>query len=316
MAHSVDHQMADLIDHIFEHGHDDECRTGMDTRSVFGTRMQFDISDGKIPLLSGSRRSFKTIMHELIWMLSGDTNIRYLKANGVNIWDQWVDPTTAEYDDEGNLIAGDLPNIYQKQWRKWRHVDQHNGEVRYIDQIENVLDKLRTNPTCRRIIISAWNVGEIDDMALPPCHLLVQFKSRKLTDEECMLRYNLDYNQALIAGCAVRALSSQLYMRSSDTAIGLPFNLVFYTALTQIFAAETNHVTEEFVYVGGDQHIYHDQYDPICQYLDQVDGFLPNESRPILSIAPGVAWNKLTIDDLVLSNYHPLPAIKFPKASA
>ena len=316
MSNFIDYEYADLLEQIINEGHDDDCRTGMETRSIFGTRMEMDISDGKVPLLSGSRRPFKAIMHELIWMLSGDTNIRYLKDYNVSIWDQWIDPTTAEYDEQGQLVAGDLPNIYQKQWRKWRHVDQHNGEVRYIDQIENVLNTLRTNPTCRRMLISAWNVGEINSMALPPCHLLVQFKSRKLTNEETVKRYGLSYEQAKEQGLAVRALSSQLYMRSSDVAIGLPFNIVFYSVMTQIFANETNHIPEKFIYVGGDTHIYHDQFDGVEQYIKQVEEEMDILSLPVVTITPNVAWNELTISDFVLSGYLPQPAIKFPKASA
>ena len=211
-----DDQYAELINDIRCNGSHKDDRTGTGSHSVFGAQMRFDLTDGKLPLLTTKKVHTRMIIHELLWMLSGDTNVRYLKENNVNIWDSWVKPETAEYDDEGKLVAGELPKIYQHQWRHWddtRMVTFEEAELkekigyevvgeaalfeeghgedgeraiirREIDQIANAIQQLKTNPDSRRILVSAWNVAEIDEMALPPCHTLFQFWTRELSFKE------------------------------------------------------------------------------------------------------------------------------------
>jgi len=209
-----DDQYAELINDIRCNGSHKDDRTGTGSHSIFGAQMRFDLTGGKLPLLTTKKVHARAIIHELLWMLSGDTNVRYLKENNVNIWDSWVKPETAEYDGEGKLVAGELPKIYQHQWRHWDDTriasreEVHSGKWdklgfeeitfyerggdgaetsvihREIDQIANAIEQLKTNPDSRRILVSAWNVAEIDEMALPPCHTLFQFWTRELPFEE------------------------------------------------------------------------------------------------------------------------------------
>lgn len=315
MSHDVDYKYLKLINNILDNGEYASNRTGTDTIRIFGAKMRFDISDGKLPLLSGKKVYTRAIIHELLWMLSGETNIRYLLDNDVHIWDQWVDPKTAIYDEDGNLTDGDLPNIYQAQWRHWKDVDDV-GSTRYIDQIENIVDTLKNNPTCRRIILSAWNVGVIDRMALPPCHYSCQFFSKELTDKETNERYGLDLEQAKLDGVPTRKLSGMVNMRSSDVALGLPFNIVQYTLLVNIIALETNHLVDELIWVGCDVHLYDNQLDGVERYSNQVLWLTTKITAPKLVIKRKAGnVDKYTHDDFDIIDYDPLPAIKFPKAA-
>lgn len=225
-------QYLDLLEHILESGVEKSDRTGTGTISVFGYQTRFDLADG-FPLLTTKKMHLKSIIYELLWFLKGDTNIAYLNQHGVSIWDPWADED------------GELGPVYGAQWRSWRAAD---GST--IDQIERVVQSLKHNPASRRIIVSAWNVGELDEMALPPCHLLFQFY------------------------VANGKLSCQLYQRSADVFLGVPFNIASYALLTLMFARVCDLQPGEFVHTFGDAHLYLD-------HLDQARLQLQREPYPL-----------------------------------
>jgi thymidylate synthase len=261
-------QYLDLMRHVRDHGTRKEDRTGTGTVSVFGYQMRFDLSAG-FPLVTTKKCHLRSILHELLWFLKGDTNIRYLHDNKVTIWDEWADEN------------GDLGPVYGYQWRSWP--GPGGGS---IDQISQVIDQIRNNPDSRRIIVSAWNVGDIENMALPPCHAFFQF-------------YVVDGK-----------LSCQLYQRSADIFIGVPFNVASYALLTMMMAQVTGLEAGDFVHTFGDAHLY-------LNHLEQTDLQLsrtPNE-LPTMKINPTV--NDLfafTFEDFELQNYDPHPHIKAPVA--
>jgi len=225
-------QYLDMMRHVRENGVFKEDRTGTGTYSVFGHQMRFDLSEG-FPLVTTKKLHLRSIIHELLWFLSGDTNIKYLKDNGVRIWDEWADEN------------GDLGPVYGSQWRSWPTADG-----RHIDQISQVIDQLKNNPDSRRIIVSGWNVGELENMALPPCHAFFQF-------------YVADGK-----------LSCQLYQRSADTFLGVPFNIASYSLLVHMLAQQCDLEVGDFVWTGGDVHIY-------SNHLEQVDLQLTREPLPL-----------------------------------
>ena len=229
-------QYLDLMRHVREHGARKEDRTGTGTLSTFGYQMRFDLSAG-FPLVTTKKLHIRSIIHELLWFLSGDDNIRYLKDNGVSIWDEWAD-------EEGNLGP-----VYGVQWRSWGTPDG-----RSVDQISQVMQQLRENPDSRRIIVNAWNVAEVDNMALPPCHCLFQF-------------YVADGK-----------LSCQLYQRSCDIFLGVPFNIASYSLLTHMFAQQADLGVGEFIWTGGDCHLY-------ANHLEQADEQLKREPLPLPTLA-------------------------------
>jgi thymidylate synthase len=261
-------QYLDLMRHVRDHGTRKEDRTGTGTVSVFGYQMRFDLSAG-FPLVTTKKCHLRSILHELLWFLKGDTNIRYLHDNKVTIWDEWADEN------------GDLGPVYGYQWRSWP--GPGGGS---IDQISQVIDQIRNNPDSRRIIVSAWNVGDIENMALPPCHAFFQF-------------YVADGK-----------LSCQLYQRSADIFLGVPFNVASYALLTMMMAQVTGLEAGDFVHTFGDAHLY-------LNHLEQTDLQLsrtPNE-LPTMKINPTV--NDLfafTFEDFELQNYDPHPHIKAPVA--
>ncbi len=222
----------DYLKHILDNGAYKEDRTGTGAYSVFGYQMRFDLADG-FPLVTTKKIHTKSILHELLWFLKGDTNVRYLQENGVSIWDEWA------------REDGSLGPVYGKQWRSWAGAD---GSV--IDQIAVALDKLRTNPDSRRIIVSSWKVDEIPDMALPPCHMMFQFY------------------------VANGKLSCQLYQRSADSFLGVPFNIASYSFLVHMMAQQADLGVGEFIWTGGDCHIY-------ANHLDQVQLQLSREPKPL-----------------------------------
>lgn len=330
-----------LMEDILDNGIHCENRTGIDTHSVFGRVMRFNISNGQVPLLHSKKVFTKGIFHELIWMLSGDTNIRYLKQHGVSIWDSWVKKGTEEYDAEGKLVAGELPKIYQHQWRRWesiKTVDNDSPLVDYYrdkgyrlwtevyqpedrltyaimkkeyDQIQMLVDKLKNNPDDRRIILSAWNVAEIEEMALPPCHTLLHLKPYKLGLTE--RKVIAEERDIPLEQVATHRLSGLLYQRSADVPIGVPFNIVQYSLLIQMLAHVTNMETDEFVWVGGDCHVYEDQVTTANQQLAR-----PTEGpyTPRIVLNPEVKdIFDFSIDDIQVVDYHPQPAIKYPAAA-
>ena len=226
-------QYLDFLRHIQTNGVKKEDRTGTGTYSVFGYQMRFDLSAG-FPVVTTKKLHVRSIFHELLWFLSGDTNIKYLRDNGVTIWDEWADA-------EGNLGP-----VYGKQWRRWETAD---GRV--VDQISDVIQQIKTNPNSRRLLVSAWNVGELHKMALPPCHLLFQF-------------YVADGK-----------LSCQLYQRSCDAGLGVPFNIASYALLTHLIAEQCDLAVGDFVWTGGDCHIYSNHIEQVQQQLTRAPYSLP-----------------------------------------
>ncbi|MEW6331012.1 MAG: thymidylate synthase [Pseudomonadota bacterium] len=261
-------QYLDLMRHVMHHGVRKDDRTGTGTLSVFGHQMRFDLAQG-FPLLTTKKVHTRSIIHELLWFLRGDTNIAYLKQNGVSIWDEWADAN------------GDLGPVYGSQWRSWPAPDG-----RRIDQISEVVRDIRQNPDSRRLIVSAWNVADIGRMALPPCHLLFQFY------------------------VAHGRLSCQLYQRSADIFLGVPFNIASYALLTLMIAQVTGLKPGEFIHTLGDAHLY-------LNHLEQAHTQLAREPRPLPSMRLNPEKNSLfdfTFDDFELLNYDPHPAIKAPVA--
>ena len=257
-------QYHDLMHRILNEGVSKEDRTGTGTKSVFGHQMRFDLSQG-FPLLTTKKVHTKSIIHELLWFLMGDQNIRYLKDNGVSIWDEWANAN------------GDLGPVYGVQWRSWSKSD---GST--IDQISNVVDQIKKNPDSRRLIVSAWNVGEVEQMALPPCHTMFQFY------------------------VAQGKLSCQLYQRSADVFLGVPFNIASYALLTVMIAQVTQLGLGEFVHTLGDAHLYNNHFDQAKLQL----------SRSIRNL-PEIRLNPLVDDlfnfkyeDIEILNYDPHPHIK------
>ncbi|GGA33955.1 thymidylate synthase [Dyella nitratireducens] len=258
----------DLLRHVLEHGAEKTDRTGTGTRSVFGWQLRFDLNEG-FPLVTTKKLHLKSIVHELIWFLQGDTNIAYLKENGVSIWDEWADE------------QGDLGPVYGKQWRAWPTAD---GRV--VDQIRWVVEEIKRNPDSRRLIVSAWNVGELPKMALMPCHALFQFY------------------------VANGKLSCQLYQRSGDIFLGVPFNIASYALLTHMMAQVCGLGVGDFVHTLGDAHLYNN-------HLEQARLQLTREPRvlPRLTLNPHVqSIFDFRFEDVVIEDYHPHPAIKAPVA--
>jgi len=261
-------QYLDLMSHVLEHGDRKTDRTGTGTVSVFGWQMRFRLQDG-FPLLTTKKLHTRSIIHELLWFLQGDTNIRYLKANGVSIWDEWADEN------------GELGPVYGKQWRRWQTADG-----RSIDQISRLVDGIRHNPDSRRHLVTAWNPGEVDNMALPPCHALFQFY------------------------VANGRLSCQLYQRSADIFLGVPFNIASYALLTHMVAQACDLEPGDFVWTGGDCHLY-------LNHLEQAREQLTREPRPLprLRLNPAVKdVFAFRFEDFVLDGYDPHPHIKAPVA--
>lgn len=257
-------QYLDLLDYVLNNGTKKEDRTGTGTLSVFGYQMRFDLSNG-FPLLTTKKLHLKSIIYELLWFLKGDTNVKYLQENGVRIWNEWADEN------------GELGPVYGHQWRSWPDYDGGS-----IDQITNVINQIKNNPNSRRLIVSAWNVAEVENMALPPCHTLFQF-------------YVSDGK-----------LSLQLYQRSADIFLGVPFNIASYALLLMMVAQVTNLQPGEFIHTLGDAHIY-------TNHLDQVHEQLSREPRtlPTMKINPEVKdiFN-FGFEDFSLENYNPHPHIK------
>lgn len=261
-------QYHDLLKHIMEKGVDKPDRTGTGIRSVFGYQMRFDLSEG-FPLVTTKKVHLRSIIHELLWFLQGDTNIAYLKENGVRIWDEWADEN------------GDLGPVYGYQWRSWPSPKGGN-----IDQISNLIENIKKNPYSRRHIVSAWNPAFVDEMALPPCHTLFQF-------------YVADGK-----------LSCQLYQRSADTFLGVPFNIASYALLTLMIAQVCDLEPGDFVHTFGDAHIY-------SNHFEQVNEQLSRDFRPLphIKLNPEVKdiFN-FKFEDFKLENYDPHPHIKAPVA--
>lgn len=368
-------QYLNLLQHVLVNGQDRDDRTGTGTRSVFGYQMRFDLQHG-FPLLTTKKLHVKAIIHELLWFLKGDTNIKYLKANGVNIWDEWVKPGTEEYrmlewDErirklsanqladiqilrcdlvrqgktekqildavasklegwgipERELIAGDLGPVYGQQWRSWRCAGEPYTDsdvlnaTEYVDQISNLIRDLQTNPMSRRLIVSAWNPADLDQMALPPCHCLFQFYVRRIPfqkrldmfvedsgSEHCTAKGCIDdlNNIMTRAGVPQYMLDCQLYQRSGDIFLGVPFNIASYALLTMMIAQSVNMVPGEFIHTLGDAHLY-------LNHLEQAAIQLERKPRqlPVMDINPNVhSLFDFKYEDFTLLDYDPAPHIK------
>lgn len=258
----------DLMQRILNEGVDRNDRTNTGTRSIFGTQMRFDLNEG-FPLLTTKKVHLKSIIHELLWFLKGDTNIKYLKDNGVSIWDEWADEN------------GNLGPVYGKQWRSWSCPDGKS-----IDQISNAVNLLKNDPSSRRNIVCAWNVADVNNMALPPCHTLFQFY------------------------VANNKLSCLLYQRSCDFFLGVPFNIASYSLLTMMLAKECDMQLGDFVWTGGDTHLYHNHFEQAKEQLTRTPRALPK--MIIKTKAPSIFDYKY--EDFELQGYDPYPVIKAPVA--
>jgi thymidylate synthase len=257
-------QYHELMEHVLARGVEKHDRTGTGTRSVFGYQMRFDLADG-FPLLTTKKLHMKSIVHELLWFLNGDTNIKYLNDHGVRIWDEWADE------------RGDLGPVYGHQWRSWPGRD---GET--IDQIGNVVDAIKRNPDSRRLIVSAWNPADVDKMALPPCHCLFQFY------------------------VAEGRLSCQLYQRSADIFLGVPFNIASYALLTMMVAQVTDLKPGDFVHTLGDAHLYKNHFEQAHLQLSR-----PLRPLPTMSLDPAVTdLSAFKYEHFTLAGYEPHPHIK------
>ncbi len=257
-------QYLDLLQHILNEGVQKTDRTGTGTRSVFGYQMRFNLADG-FPLLTTKKLHLKSIIHELLWILRGDTNVAYLQENGVRIWNEWADPD------------GSLGHIYGYQWRSWPRYD--GG---FVDQISQAVNDIKNNPDSRRIIVSAWNVADLDNMNLPPCHAFFQFY------------------------VAEGKLSLQLYQRSADTFLGVPFNIASYALLTMMMAQVTGLQPGEFIHTLGDAHIYNNHIDQVNLQLTRTPRRLPH-----MVINPDVkSIFDFKYSDFTLQDYDPYPHIK------
>ncbi len=274
-------QYLDMLQHIVNHGVEKGDRTGTGTLSVFGYQTRFDLSEG-FPLLTTKRMHLKSIIHELLWFISGDTNIRYLQKHGVKIWDEWADEN------------GELGPVYGKQWRRWETTEPNqetmqitgSGDLEFdhhtVDQLGDVIERIKSNPDCRRLLVCAWNPGEISRMALPPCHCLFQFY------------------------VANGKLSCMLYQRSCDVFLGVPFNIASYALLTMMVAQVCGLEPGEFVHTYGDLHIYSNHMEQVFTQMEREPKELP---RMVLN--PNVKdIDKFTFEDFTLEGYDPHPAIK------
>jgi thymidylate synthase len=281
MKYHADDEYAKLVRLVLEKGVKKKNRTGVDTISVFGAQARFDLSKG-FPLLTTKKVYFKAIAHELLWMLSGDTNVKYLQDNGVKIWNEWAD------------AKGNLGPVYGAQWRSWKTADVIPGKykvrkdgtlvynIKTIDQISNVVERIKTNPDCRRLIVSAWNPGDIDKMKLPPCH--------------CFFQFNVTEGK----------LNCQLYQRSADLFLGVPFNIASYALLVHMVAHVTGLQVGEFVHTFGDLHIYENHLTQIRQQICR-----GSFDMPTLGLKTDVKdIDGFEFEDIVLSGYKSQPPIK------
>ena len=342
---NLDKQYTALLQDILDNGHQKGDRTGTGTISVFGRQIRHKMSEG-FPIITTKKVAFRLVVIELLWFLRGETNIKYLIDNNCHIWDgdcykKYLNTYKGNFEMDMHEFVeaikmnpefaeayGELGPGYGKQWRYWSRPTIQSGKLipQHFDQIANAINDLRTNPDSRRIIVSAWNVGEIDQMTLPPCHNFFQFYTRELTWEEqiqwVMKNTDVEWENLYIVEeiakdtTPKRAISLMFNMRSTDVGLGLPFNIASYGLLLEIIAKEVNMVPDELIYTGGDVHLYLNHLDPIKEQLTR-------ESFPLPKLViNNEFWNKETdfisnipyfnIDDFYLDNYQSHPSIKLP----
>jgi thymidylate synthase len=300
----VDKQYTDLIQKIIQTGTDKEDRTGTGTRSVFGHQMRFPISTGNFPIVTVKETKFRSLVHELIWFLRGEESIKYLVENDVGIWDEWAD-------EDGNVGP-----LYGVQWRKWE-----DGDGNRIDQLQNVIDNINSNPDSRRHVVSAWNAGKLEDMNLFPCHIMFQFYSRTLSFQERVTALEEEIlggpcskpvNESVLQTYDVpeRALDCQIYIRSNDTFLGLPFNISSYSLLTIMVSRLTGHAPGELVYTIGDAHLYKNHFEPAVEMMNR-----KSYSLPSLEVSGGqTSIDDFEFEDFDLKGYKSGSWIKAPIA--
>ena len=279
-------QYLDALQHILDNGEDKDDRTGVGTKSVFGYQMRFDLRKG-FPAVTTKKLAWKSVVGELLWMLEGSGNERRLAeiTHGTrddNVNTIWTANLNAPYWASKTLTTGDLGRVYGIQWRSWRYTGEQSTQTLYKDQITDVIASINENPSSRRHIVTAWNPAELDQMALPPCHLTFQFNVNKLGE-----------------------LSCQLYQRSCDMFLGVPFNIASYSLLTHIIARECDLYVGDFIWTGGDCHIYNNHIDAVTEQLTRTPKELPE-----LFISVGKKWDDYNITDFILSDYDPMPSIK------
>ena len=279
-------QYLDALQHILDNGEDKDDRTGVGTKSIFGYQMRFDLRKG-FPAVTTKKLAWNSVVGELLWMLEGSGNERRLAeiTHGTrddNVNTIWTANLNAPYWASKTLTTGDLGRVYGIQWRSWRYTGEQSTQPLYKDQISDVIASINENPSSRRHIVTAWNPAELDQMALPPCHMTFQFNVNKREE-----------------------LSCQLYQRSCDMFLGVPFNIASYSLLTQIIARECDLYVGDFIWTGGDCHIYNNHIDAVTEQLTRTPKELPE-----LFISVGKKWDDYNITDFVLSNYDPMPSIK------
>ncbi len=279
-------QYLDALQHILGNGEDKDDRTGVGTKSVFGYQMRFDLRKG-FPAVTTKKLAWKSVVGELLWMLEGSGNERRLAeithdTRDDNVNTIWTANLNAPYWASKTLTTGDLGRVYGIQWRSWRYTGEQSTQTLYKDQITDVIANINENPSSRRHIVTAWNPAELDQMALPPCHMTFQFNVNKLGE-----------------------LSCQLYQRSCDMFLGVPFNIASYSLLTHIIARECDLYIGDFIWTGGDCHIYNNHIDAVTEQLTRTPKELPE-----LFISVGKKWDDYNITDFILSDYDPMPSIK------
>tara|TARA_B100001964_G_C14146654_1_gene560000 strand:+ start:405 stop:1265 length:861 start_codon:yes stop_codon:yes gene_type:complete len=279
-------QYLDALQHILDNGEDKDDRTGVGTKSVFGYQMRFNLREG-FPAVTTKKLAWKSVVGELLWMLEGSGNERRLAeithdTRDDNVNTIWTANLNAPYWASKTLTTGDLGRVYGIQWRSWRYTGEQSTQTLYKDQITDVIANINENPSSRRHIVTAWNPAELDQMALPPCHMTFQFNVNKLGE-----------------------LSCQLYQRSCDMFLGVPFNIASYSLLTHIIARECDLYVGDFIWTGGDCHIYNNHIDAVTEQLTRTPKELPE-----LFISVGKKWDDYNITDFILSDYDPMPSIK------
>lgn len=293
-AYHVDVQYFNLLNNILNHGSIRKDRTGVGTKGIFGTQQFYDLTEG-FPLLTTKKMHWKSIVHELIWFLNGDTNIKYLKDNGVSIWDEWADEN------------GDLGPVYGSQWRQWKHseeIEMRNDEggsslgfvTTWFDQISKVIGDLKTNPFSRRHIVTAWNPAEVNKMALPPCHLMFQFYVHEDPDTK------------------IKWLDLQMYQRSADVFLGVPFNIASYALLLTLVAEIVDMRPRQFIHTIGDAHIYLNHMDQVEEQLSRKACAMPKVEVSLSKMQKMQDLIGLKFENITLIDYYSQPTIKAPIA--